>query len=179
MSANGPNPGARVQPGRFIVRLRSVTHSNLAAHEVEALIERSSDDISEILRIHRLHENGQMDLVGVLPSALRERDVLLFLWDNVGAARRDYDALLATASRVPPPCRIDLRLVHARDYAVSHVVALVFPLACGEGVGQWLSSAEFRSGARMDASPMHLARFEAAISQVILSATLEPSRAGE
>lgn len=179
MSADARNSKTNVQLGRFIVKGSRDTYSNLPAHEVEALIERHPNDIAEIFRIHRVHENGQMDLVGVSPAALRERDVLLFLWDNVVAARRDYDALVGTADRVPPPCRIELRLVHAKNYAASHVVALVFPLACGEGVGQWLSSAEFRSNARMDASPMHRARFEAAVSQVILSATLEPSQVEE
>ncbi|HWL92822.1 MAG TPA: hypothetical protein VNT79_04755 [Phycisphaerae bacterium] len=166
-------------PGRFIVRLAGARHENLTYDQLIELVDGNPGEISEILRVHRVHGDGTMDLVGVSPNALRARDGLLLLWHDIASARRDYDALIALANRAPPPVRIELQLAHTKDDAAPHVVALTFPLACGEGVGQWLIAAGFKTRAPIDASPSHLRQFEDAVSQIILSATLAPEQAAE
>ena len=165
--------------GRFIVKTPGATHRFLAAHQVLEMID-AEEPFEQILRVHRVFDDGRMDLVGVTPDSLRSRDGLMLLWNDVKSARRDYDAILECAGRQPPPCRIEFQLAHSKDYGdASHVVSLVFPEACGEGVGQWMNAVGFKSDARIDASPHHLVRFESAISQVILSTLLEPATAAE
>lgn len=170
--------GTTPQPGRFVVRLRGATQQYLAAHEALELLDQDAHAVLEIFRVHRAYPDGRLDLVGVTPAALREVDGMLLLCDNAGQARAEYDGLIAAALRSPPPCRIDMRFAHARDFDSSHVVAMTYSAACGEGVAQWLVAVGFDSGARMDASPSHRRRFESALSQVILSTTLEPSDSG-
>lgn len=163
--------------GRFIVRSRGITHQFLAAHEALTLVERE-DDFDEILRVHRVYDDAKMDLIGVSIESLRDRDGLILLRASVKDARRDYDALATCAAQLPPPCRIETRMCYLKDHPqATHAAILVFPAACGEGVGQWLNAAGFKSDAEIDASPGHLRNVESAVTQVILSMTLEPSPA--
>lgn len=164
---------SRNRVGRFILKSRDTTQT-LAADEAIEWLDKNPDVATEILRIHRIHANGQMDLIGIKRETLFTRDALLFVATDVQSARRDYDALFAAAARLPPPCQIGLRLAHAKDNDSAHVVALNFPLACSESVGQWLVAVDFKSTARVESSPDRLADFEMALAQLILSTTLLP-----
>ncbi len=161
--------------GRFIVKLEDATQRGLTADQVLALLDDPNTAVREIQRIHRVSDDGRLELVGVSADALRRRDALLFLRSDVGAARRDYDALLEFAQRIPPPCRIEVRLAHVRHPASSHVVALEFPAACSEPVGQWLGGLNFSPGDRVQGSPDALLAHEANRPQVVMRSILKPA----
>ncbi|MBX3395335.1 MAG: hypothetical protein KF841_08200 [Phycisphaerae bacterium] len=178
MNQESKHSGSMPQPGRFVVRFRGATQQYLAAHEVLELLDQDAQAVQEIFRVHRAYPDGRLDLVGVAPVTFSDVDGILLLCETTLQARADYDALIAAAGRSPPPCRVEVRFAHTPHFDAPHVVALAFSAACGEGVAQWLAAVDFDSRSRVEASPSHRRRFESAVSQVILSTTLEPSGVG-
>lgn len=160
--------------GRFIVKLDGATHRGLTAEQVLALLDDRGVDVHEVQRIHRVYGDGRLELVGVSPDSLKRRDALLFFRADVGAARRDYDALLELGRRTPPPCKIEIELAHVNHPTPAHVVVLRFSAACSESVGQWLVAANISPGDRAVGSPDALSAHEANRPQVVLRCILEP-----
>ncbi|HPF37164.1 MAG TPA: hypothetical protein P5081_00555 [Phycisphaerae bacterium] len=161
--------------GRFVVKLGSQTIHGASADEVIELLKSEGDDVTELFVIHRVTPEGHLELAGVRPDALTQRDCLMFSRSSVADARRDYDQILEYASASPPPCSIDMRFGHARSLAPSHIVILIFPSACQAAVGGWLNGAAFDPGDSVEASPQTLEAFESAGPQVVLSTILQSS----
>ncbi len=177
-----PEPDPAKPPvltGRFVVKLDGTTHTGLTAHEVVELLDDNSAASPAVYRIHRVDEAGRMELVGVAPAAFDQCDGLLFRRRRIEDARADYDAVVELARRVPPPCRIDVRLSCVEDQPLPHVVVLVFPHPCSESVGAWLDGCASRLGDEVGGSAAALADCESAVQHVDLRQTLEPSAAAD
>jgi len=166
---------ARIAAGRFVVRMRGETANGIDVDAAVELVNTRRDDIEQIFVIHRVAEDGRLELAGIEADALTRRDCMLFPRGDVGAARRDYDGLLEFAGSTPPPCRIEMRFGHAKTLVRAHVVILIYPQACQTAVGAWLSAAPFDPGDTADGSPQALAAFEAARPQIVMSTWLEPA----
>lgn len=128
--------------GRFVVVADGIRYTGITFDELTELLDRaeSSDaagDIS-IHRIHRIYDDGKMELVGVGRAALVGTDCLLLVFDNVREARAEYEHLKAAALETPPPCRVQLAMKKTADNKQTHVVGLVFPPVCGDAVRAWL-----------------------------------------
>lgn len=164
----------RLVAGRFVVRLRGETANGIDVDAALRLLETRRDEIEQIFVIHRVTEDGHLELAGIDKGSLTRRDCMLFSRDSVAGARRDYDQLVGYAQSNPPPCRIEMRFGHAKSLAPSHVVVLIYPQACQSAVGGWLSQASFQPGDSVAGSPDALAEFESAGPQIVLSTTLLP-----
>lgn len=164
----------RTAAGRFIVKLKGATQSGLAAHEVAVLVTEQPDEILEIYRIHRVLDDGRMELVGVRAELFLQRDCLLFSRREIDIARRDFDSVGKLGLRSSPPCKIEMQLAHVKPLMAPCVVALIFPAACSEAVGQWLAAAELELGDKADGSPEVLAAYERAAPRIVKRRELLP-----
>ncbi len=171
---NEPGDQIIVRAGRFAIRFRDGWMRGIDAEAALRLCESRPDEIEQLYVIHRVAENGALELAGITADALTRRDCMIFLRAEVGSARRDYDALRDYAGAAPPPCAIQLRFAHTRGMTPSHAVVLVFPQACQTAVGAWLLEAPFHAGDTVESSPAALAEFEATGPQVVLTTTLTP-----
>ncbi|MCG8404914.1 MAG: hypothetical protein MI923_06925 [Phycisphaerales bacterium] len=162
------------KPGRFVVKLKDTTHTGLAAHEVQELLADGKTDVLEIQRIHRLTDDGHMELVGVSASDFEQRDCLLFSRHHVKEARHDFDRIVEQSRQTPPPCRIEVQFGHVSSFSPTHVVALIFPSVCSEAVGQWLTASDLQLGDHADGSPGVLRAYEAESPRIVKRADLSP-----
>lgn len=175
-----PNkPPVSQLPGCFVVQTAGARATGLTAEEVVALLESPEGSAAEIFRIHRVLDDGRLELVGVDAQSFASRSAYLFFRGSVVEARADFDAIVALSAHAPPPCRVELHLARARGLQPEHVVALSFVAPCEEAVGQWLRRCERPPGSHVDAGPAALAAYEAGQAQVVKQATLEsPVRGG-
>ena len=164
----------RAAAGRFIVKLKGATQSGLADHEVADLVIEQPDEILEVYRIHRVLDDGRMELVGVPAELFLRRDCLLFSRLEINIARRDFDSVSKLGVRSSPPCKIEMQLAHVKPPMAPCIVALIFPAACSEAVGQWLAAAELELGDTVDGSPEVLDAYERAAPRIVKRQELLP-----
>lgn len=166
------------------MRTRTETRSGLAAHEVVEMLAADPLDVIEVNRVHGVLPGGRLELVGVSLREFERVGGLVFPRADVAAARRDYDAIAAAAREHPPPCRVELQLAHVRGLAaadgagvpaaMTHLTALLFPLACADAVHAWLRGTGLSPGDATDGRPMAFGAFESAAPVVVLRETLHP-----
>jgi hypothetical protein len=159
--------------GRFVVEIGSERQVGLAADEVLALVEGVGGENAKIYRIHRLDEAGRMELVGVSQGLFTSEDCLIFSRRGAAEARADYEAIRRAAGVSLPPCRIELQLAEATSRVPPHVVAMIFPAACSEGVGHWLGKTGLRPGDHANGGRAALQAYRDAGPRVIDQATLQ------
>lgn len=160
--------------GRFVVKFKDMIHTGLAAHEVQGLLADNANDVLEILRIHRVTDDGHLELVGVSRLDFEQRDCLLFSRHEVKDTRRDFDSIVQFSVEAPPPCRIEIQFGHVNTFSPPHVVVLIFPTVCNEAVGQWLIASGLHPGDHADGSPAVLSTYEKASPQVVKQTVLNP-----
>ena len=172
-----PDPASLV--GRFVVVAGGIRHTGITFDELTALLNRaeSSDPADEIIihRIHRVYDDGKMELVGTEKSALVGTDCLLLPFAQVRDARAEFERLKTTALESPPPCRIHLALKKISDVQPPHVVGLVFPVVCSDAIRHWLNRTRAERVEYADGGATALERFEAG-GPAIVEATLKTER---
>lgn len=134
-------PNSKGLAGTFVVDLLGQRRSGLAAHDVSLLLETPEGREAVIYRVHRVSEDGTMELVGVSPAAFRRQECIVYLRREVRDARQDMDAIEFHAASVPPPCRVELRLARNPGGPWSSMTAVVFPAVCADAVTHWLGRA--------------------------------------
>lgn len=164
--------------GRFVVKWSNQSAQGVSADEAAELVRNSGDDDVEVFIIHRVTPEGRLELAGIEPASLTQRDCMMFSHGNVVGARRDYDAFVTYSATSPPPCRVEMKFGHAKSFEPPHVVILIFPSACQTAMGGWLSDAPFDPGESVEASRHVLEAFEASSPQIVLQTTLEPAPRG-
>ncbi len=164
----------KVKSGQFVIHCGGERHEGLAVDEALALIENAESESLELYRIHRVAEDGRLELVGISVEALKKRDCMVFMRQQRDAAEADYQALSGYADDTPPPCKIEMQLAHAPTLQPQHLVLLIFPTACQTAVGSWLAAADFQPGDTADGSPAVLEAIESAIKQIMLTKYLQP-----
>lgn len=171
-SPNVPNGAALV--GRFIVEVPGERLTGLAAHEVSLLLEAPEGREAVIYRVHRVMDDGKMELIGVAPAAFQRLECIAYARREVRNARLDFDALEAHAAKSPPSCRIELRLVRNPDAELSAITALVFPAVCADAIGHWLTGVDRSLGDKLNAGSAAFDAIE--LLQVVRHVVLEPCR---
>jgi len=160
---------ADIEAGQFVLIVENQRHEGLAVDEALALMEKADGVALELYRIHRVAEDGRLELVGMAVEALTKRDCMVFMRQQREAAEADYQALSGYAVKTPPPCKIEMQLAHAPTLQPQHLVLLIFPTACQSAVGSWLAAADFEPGDTADGSPAVLKAIESAIKQITLT----------
>lgn len=172
-SSDNPDPAGLI--GRFVVVATGIRYTGITFDELTELLNRaeSSDAAGEVSihRIHRIYDDGKMELVGVGRSALVGTDCLLLAFDGVRDARAEFEHLKSAAFERPPPCRVHLAMKKTSDEKQSHAVGLVFPPVCGDAVRAWLNRARRNEERPLKGGPEALDEFEAA-GAAIVEATL-------
>ncbi len=163
-----------VKSGQFVIHSSGERHEGLAVDEALALVENADGAALELYRIHRVADDGRLELVGISVEALKKRDCMVFMCQQRDAAEADYQALSGYAQKTPPPCKIEMQLAHAPTLQPQHLVLLIFPTACQSAVGSWLAAADFEPGDTADGSPAVLEAIESAIKQITLTKNLLP-----
>lgn len=166
-------PDADALAGRFVVELDRERRTGLTAHEVAALLEGPNGGSATIYRIHRVADDGTMELVGVSSRLFSKQDCLIFSRHELKDAQSDFEAIRSAAAASAPPCRIEVQLAEVASFAPSYVIVLVFPAPCGEGVGHWLGKLDAQPGDHATGGAAALQAYQDAGKQVIDQATLE------
>lgn len=174
MNENSNWRNDRLQPGRFVIRLAGQTQTGLAAHQVLVLLKTPEGRDAEIFRIHRVFEDGKMELVGVSPGQFKQQNCLLIRKSDVRAARLDFDAIRDAAVRNAPPCRIELQLGHMKSADPPHFVAMIFPNVCSDAVAAWKRALGRDVDDPIDADADALASMQSNDVQVVLRKVLQP-----
>jgi len=165
----------QVSAGQFVLIVENQRHEGLAVDEALALIEKADGAALELYLIHRVAEDGRLELFGMPVASLSKRDCMVFMRQQRDAAEADYQALSNYAAKSPPPCKIEMQLAHAPTLQPQHLVLLIFPTACQSAVGSWLAAADFEPGDTADGSPTVLTAIESAIKQITLTKYLQPA----
>lgn len=142
-------------------------------HEVALFLETPEAAEAVIYRIHRVGEDGMMELVGVPPAAFKREDHRLFGRSDVREARADYDVISQHAMQCPPPCRIRLRLVRDSSAELSSMVAVSYPAVCADAVAAWIKKCPRTLGAEASAAAKPAA-IDPINVQIVLEETVEP-----
>ncbi|MBN2563909.1 MAG: hypothetical protein JXQ75_23590 [Phycisphaerae bacterium] len=164
---SGDEPDVTPLVGRFVVKCRGQTMTGLAAHEVVAILDSPDGGDAAVYRIHRVEADGRMELVGVSKRLFQTQDCFIFPRNQAEDARADFEAVRSAAAEAPPPCAIEVQLAKVARMALPHVVVLVFPAACGEGVGHWLRRLGLRPGDHADGGVSALQAYRDAGPDVI------------
>ncbi len=165
-------PKSDLLAGTFIVDLPGQRRTGLAAHEVSLLLETPEGREAVIYRVHRVSEEGRMELVGVAPAAFRRQECIVYLRREVRDARQDMDAIESHAASEPPPCRLELRLARNPGGPWSSMTAVVFPAVCADAVTHWLGRAGRSLGEENTGGASSLDQIE--MIQVVRHVVLEP-----
>ncbi len=158
--------------GRFIIETGNERWTGLTAVETATFLEEHPDETVVIYRIHRVTEEGRMELVSVLPQAFKMEEAILFRRSAADLARRDFTDLQEAASATPPPCPIRLQLAEDADSSLPHVLALVVSAPCLENVGHWLRQCRLRPGDAVEAGAAAWQAFQAASPRIVEEAWL-------
>ncbi len=162
--------------GQFIVKLGMETISYLNADEVVALLDATpTTDKVDILRIHRVDENGRMELVGVSKAIFNEQNCFIFAREDEQRARTDYEQLVSAASASPLPCTIDIELSTLPASGKPHAIAMIFAAACTDAVGHWLNEMGLKPGDTATGGLAALSEYRAAGPNVLTQQTLPHS----
>lgn len=153
--------------GRFIIEAGGVRRTGLTATETARFLNENPDDSAVIYRIHRVTEDGRMELVGVPPRLFQAEDGLLFRRREADAARADFDALCGAALETPPPCRVRVQLMEDAGAPHAHVLAVIFPTPCMESVGHWLQHCRLRLGDDVEAGVAALQAYLTASPRIV------------
>jgi len=159
--------------GRFVVCIGDEAWNGLAAHEVAEQVERAAGADVQIFVIHRVTAEGEMEMAGVAPARLWERDCLVLAYDAVRTARADYDAIETAAGIEAPPCRVQLALARVDDAHQGHRVVLTFPRPCADAVRGWLGRVAGLAAAPSAAGAAAMDAFGAVVRQIVRQTELE------
>ncbi len=162
--------------GRFIVELPGERRVGLSFDEAALLRETPRGREAIVYRIHRISEDGRMELIGVSDAALRRSACFAYHRNEVREARLDFDGILEHARITPPPCRIELRLLREAPPQSASLVALKFPEVCADAVKVWLAAIGRSLGDPSAARPIALSDFDAERLQAVMKATIEPKQ---
>lgn len=143
------------------------------AREIQYLLEPDAHPNAKIFKILRAHDDGSLDLRGVLHPDFAAREAMLFIRRDPAAARADADALRALAEQTPPPVACVLELADLAD-PVEHAAALLYPADASPEVGMWLNAVAFTGGDRAEGGPSAFAAYEQRKSAVLSTRTLFP-----
>lgn len=157
--------------GRFIVHFEGATQTGVAAHEVLEYLNDEKTPVRDVFQIHRVDEEGRMELVGLAREDLKIPGGILVLRETVKDAREVYDDLLESAVETPPPCRVDMRLSRLSDPS-RFGVALLFPSVCTDAVMHWLARLDITTNG-VSAGTGALVVYREGSPNDILSTTLE------
>jgi len=172
---NPPPSDRRLLVGRFILETGGERWTGLTAAETVRFLDENPGENVVIYRIHRVTEEGRMELVCVTPRAFRAEEAILFRRRTADLARRDFTALHDAASAVPPPCPIHMQLAESGDGPRGYVLVIAFPAPCLETVGHWLQQCRLRPGDEVEAGRNAWQEFQAASPQIVEEAWLSPA----
>ncbi len=88
--------------------------------------------------IYRVDEHGAFELRGSTEDRLGTIEAICFLRESSAEARRDYEALCATAHRHPIGACVELVLAKAYEFAPSDVTVLIYAISSSQVVSTWL-----------------------------------------
>ena len=162
--------------GRFVVELAGERRTGLTAGEVVEVLAGPEGSAAIIYRIHHVDDAGRMALVGVTPRTFQTDDCLVFRRREAASAREDFEAVRRAALGVAPPCRITAQLSEAPSAAAPHAVVLIFPAACSESVGHWLTHCRLRPGDQAEGGVHALRTYLDAAPLLLQEAVLEEHR---
>lgn len=132
------------------------------AEEIAILLESEQYQAGKVYHIHNVWPDGRMELRGVAPSRFATESGLFFHRSELGAARRDFEDLLALAEKSPPPCRAFAHLAQraAGDNApAGFVVALIYPAEHDDGISAWLLGGRYEGGDLADGGISHVTNY--------------------
>lgn len=155
--------------GRFVVELPGERRTGLAAHEVQALLETPEGRDAAVYLVHRVADEGQMELVGVSPGALGRQDFFFLTKAGIAELRHTFDAIEVHAQTAAPPCRVEMKM--AQGSGQRPVIVLAFAAVCADAVWAWMKpiagDVEVLSGSR------GLAEFDVFSLQVVRQVDLD------
>jgi len=123
-------------------------------------------------RIHRVDEQGRLELEALSAERLGHYEGLLFASARQDRARAEYAALLAAARRDPPPCPARIELARRQDADPPFVLALIYPSPASPLIAAWLDRIAFQGGETVTGGLQALTEFRAAAGQTLSSAEL-------
>lgn len=92
-----------------------------------------------VLAIYRINEAGGFELRGARDEDIGGREAMAFLRGDAGAARRDYDTIVAAAKDDPLPCPVEAQLARLYGFDPANVTSLAYPIGAGTAVASWLT----------------------------------------
>lgn len=132
------------------------------AAEVRVLRESKTHRNGTAYEIYRVADNGGFELRGATDQRLSARDAICFLRADESAAKRDYENLLAAATRHPLPCLAELHLTTVADLRPPYVTGVVFPVAASAPISAWLGECADGLGDRVEGGAEALAMLTSA-----------------
>ena len=161
--------------GRFVVEYAGSRDTGLTA---DVIIERLADpewDALSIYKIHRVDDEGRLELVGVEDEDFDDNGVLLLTATDVKDARGGYEKLIEFARVAPPPCKVQLHMARTgsgdnRRY----VVSLEMPAICIDVAGRWLDRAAPPGLARSGQGVKALLEYQGTEPDIIIRDALQP-----
>ncbi len=100
-------------------------------------------------RIHRVDQDGTIELQGMTPHSLEGEEALVFASAIRERADADFKAVCTFAETKPLPCHAQLEQVVLPASDLPHVVALIYPSHAAVQVSAWLAQAAFEGGDRV------------------------------
>jgi len=148
--------------GLYVYDFGEWTAVGYTAEEIAILLDHERYRGGKVYKIYRAWPDGRMELRGVPPERFKLESGVFFYRQQEQPARADFQALLAAARQVPPPCRA---YVHLADRGAAsfqrYVTALIFPAEYDDEIGQWLLRLAFPGGDLVEGGISHVSNYYA------------------
>jgi len=173
MSDTIPDPQRLL--GRFVVEYAGSRDTGLTADVIRDRLSDPEWGALGIYKIHRVDEEGRLELVGVEDEDFDDDGALFLTGQDVKGARAGYERLIGFARSAPPPCRIALNMARTGSGDTRrYVVALELPAICLDSAARWLDAASPEGLSRSGSGVEALATYQATQPDVIIRDTLQP-----
>lgn len=134
--------------GLYMIDFGDWTATGYTAAEVAMLLEHEAYRSCKVYKIHRAAPDGTMELRGVAHETFALESGMFFWRSDLGAARSDYDELIALAEQTSPPGRAFVHLARSEDAENKSrwVTAIVYPAELDEEFAAWLETVGYSGG---------------------------------
>ena len=142
------------------------------APEIDLLLADKTHGSGQAFRIHRVDEQGRIELAGVSARDLTGDDIMLFACSDAEIAAEMFSQLRKLAAERQLPCSTQLNLVDIADLDPPHAVCMIFPRHARSPVATWLSETGFNGGDMAMGGPTILQTYHASNAIPIASCRL-------
>jgi hypothetical protein len=158
--------------GLFVYDFGAWVSVGYTADEIGVLAASPEYGRGQAFQIHRVDEQGRMELVGVSERDIVGDDIMVFASRESGRAGEDFAALRRGADAEPAPCSARIELADVAELQPPHVVALIYPRHATDAVARWLGRIRFSGGDVALGGPEVLASYRQTAGPPVASCTL-------